>query len=153
LRELLRREPVLLPTVGWPEGTKEKDSVPPDWAWRMNVLRDERPDAQRPKACQAELLFSDDPNRDITLGPDGYRQASIRHRSQLDKLNHSRSITWATNVGLVRFESPAPGKLFAIHDLYSVHPNAEAPEKAEVYMQHRALLDVDPDERPKIPPV
>lgn len=153
LRALLRNEPVLLPTAGWPNGTDEKDSVPPDWAWRMNVLSDGRPDTTRPDACKAAPLFPGHADQDIELNIDGYRQVVLRHREQLNKLNFTRVITWATNLGLVRFEISDNDRLFAVHDLYSINANATLPQGPEVYMQHRAALDADESEtRPTIPP-
>lgn len=42
LRALLRRAPTVIPTEGWPAGTTI--SIPPEWAWRMSLVKDLRPD-------------------------------------------------------------------------------------------------------------
>ena len=47
LRDRLRNKPLLLPTEGWPEGTNENPQKPPDWTWRMDIVRDERTESQR----------------------------------------------------------------------------------------------------------
>ena len=47
-RGRLRRKPAILPAQGWPAGTTVAGDKPPDWRWRLEVVRDERPHAALP---------------------------------------------------------------------------------------------------------
>ena len=60
VRDRLGSEPVLLPTVGWPAGTKLVSR--PDVAWRADAVQDERPDAERPEFARPAPLPNFDPN-------------------------------------------------------------------------------------------
>lgn len=131
----LQNEPVLLPSLGFPAGTFAKN--PNDWAWRIHIVRDTRPDSARPVA---EQLVPLSPQQDVKPTADAYTPVAVRHAKQLANLNLSRQMIYSTNVGVVRFEKPAD-VLTAIYEIYTVHPKAPNPDKAEIYMQHRVDLD------------
>jgi hypothetical protein len=153
LRDRLRRSPVLLPTEGWPDGTVINPLRPPDWSWRLEVVRDLRPDAERPEPARPSPLV---PPVDVTPGLDGYRRAAVRHAKQLDNLNHARQILFASNIGVVGFERPTDTELVARHELFAAHPKAAVPERGEVHTLHRIALDprpgAPPEPLPTIPP-
>jgi hypothetical protein len=146
LRDRLRKTPVLLPIEGWPPGTNENAAKPPDWAWRMDIIRDERPDAARSPNVRPVDLVPGSPNADIAPNLDGYRRAAVRHVKQLDKeldyLDWGRQMLFASNLGLVRFERPAGGPLTAVQDLYALAEHASAAARPEIMTQHKIPLEV-----------
>ena len=161
LRAKMNKSPMLLPTLGWPKDTTI--AQPPDWSWHVTILRDERPDNERPKPAQPFSLFPGEPTKkgdDITIrNVDGYHRTANRHARQLEKLNNSRQILFVNNLGVVTFgkttlkdkgsqqtaEVPA-----AFHELYSAQPDPDLAEPKltpEVYMKHIAPLE-DPFVKP-----
>jgi len=149
LRRRLGTSPVLVPTEGWPENAAVNPAHPPDWSWRVDVLRDQRPDSERPKPAQPELLDPANPAADIAPNVDGYRRVVVRQARQLDRLNNSRQIQFErTNLGLVRFEERS-GVLHAIHEIYSVHEDASNPDQPELYTLHVTALDTPAEVKPQ----
>jgi len=99
-------------------------------------------------------LVPGDPAADVTPTLEGYRRAAVRHVKQLDKeldnLGHARQILFASNIGLVRFERPAPGgPLTAVQDLYALAEHHSAGARPEMMTQHKIALDVPPDAPPE----
>jgi hypothetical protein len=148
LRDRLRRAPVLLPTHGWPAGTAENPARPLDWTWRAHIVRDQRPDAERPAAARPSPLV---PGGDVLLDVDGYRRAAVRHVKQLDNLNHGRHLLFASNIGRLRFER-REGALVAIQELFAAHPGAEVPEAPEIHARHVVLLETPAGQPVETPP-
>jgi hypothetical protein len=150
LRGLLRKSPVLVPTIGWRGATTARD---PDWAWRVCPVRDERDEKDRPKMAQPVSLFPDDPaktNQDIgdTAGRVEYQRIAERHSRQLDHLNNSRQILFASSLAVLTFQNRHdPDKnldvLYAIQDLYTIQRDPQdlvAKPKPLVYTRHEAPL-------------
>jgi hypothetical protein len=148
LRSKLKQIPVMVPTHGWPEGTTVNPAHLPDWSWRVRVVRDKRPDKDRPVPAQPEDLHPGEPDADIEANIDGYRRVAVRHAKQLEKLNNSRQILFANNLGLVKFEN-RDDILHVVHELYTVHPAAEIPEKPELYTLHVVALHNPLEDRPE----
>jgi hypothetical protein len=144
----MQQAPILLPTLGWPDGTNEKAANPPDFCWRLHVVRDQRTDSQRPEAQRAASLFSD-PTKDVTATADAFQTVAVRHTKQLDKMNFTRQMLFNTNLGAIRFERNAD-VVTVIHQLYSSHPKALLPDKGEIYMEHRIDLDTPLEHPPFI---
>jgi hypothetical protein len=148
LRDRLRKTPVLLPTEGWPDGTAENPQRPPDWTWRLDIVRDERPDSQRPTSVRPADLVPGNPSADVTTNLDGYRKAIVRHVKHMDKqkdnLAHARQILFASNLGQVHFERrPAPdGRLYSVHQLHAISTTDLAAVRPSVVMRHEVALDV-----------
>jgi hypothetical protein len=136
----LKEAPILLPTLGWPDGTNEKKANPPDFAWRLHVVRDQRTDAQRPEAQRAAPLSFDPPAKDMTAMAPDFQVLAVRHAKQLDKMNFTRQMLFNTNLGAIRFERNG-NVVTVIHQLYSSHPKALLPDKGEIYLEHRIDLD------------
>jgi len=151
LRDRLRKTPVLLPTEGWPEGTTENPQRPPDWTWRMDVIRDERTDSERSTSVRPVDLVPGDPEADVAADLAGYRKAIVRHVKHMDKqkdnLAHARQILFASNLGAVHFERrPEPdNRLHAVHQLYAIAAHDLAATQPSVVMRHEVALDVTPD--------
>jgi hypothetical protein len=150
LRERLRRSPALLPTGGWPAGTVENAARPPDWAWRMDIPIDTRPDAERPLPVRPETLVPGSPGIDIAANREGYRRAAVRHVKQLADLNHARQLLFASNLGIVTFRRPTPTTIEAIQELMAVHPESAVQTRGEVFTKHVVPLTVPAQDRPRI---
>ena len=149
LRRRLAASPAILPTIGWPAGTTQTSITPPDWAWRVHIVRDRRPDAQRPPAVRPESLRNGTP--DIPANLAGYRSAVARHQVQVDNMNHDRQMVFASNLGVVRFERTGT-VLTAFQDLFAVH-RPPFDSRPLPYTRHAVRLTADPQEKqPVIPP-
>ncbi len=142
----LRSSPALLPTSGWPVGTKIK--TPPDWSWRADNVNDERGDAERPLAIQSRKLTAQDAALTSGNALSAYREVLKRHVEQAEKSKHGRLVQFANTLGVVRFEvrphAGQPGQfLHVIHDLFTVFSSTTpptTPRLAEVFTRHDALL-------------
>jgi len=148
VRARLRVSPVLIPAEGWPDGTIA--DPPPDWAWRLRLERDERPDSQRPEVVRPEPL-PEDAGSPATI--DDYRSIALRYVKTIDKMTHARQLVFANNMGVVRFELPfelPDGKLAARHELYTVHPEAMPPDKPFVATVHVVPLEKPSESKPAI---
>jgi len=149
LRDRLRNTPALLPTEGWPPGTNENIAKPPDWAWRLDIIRDERPEAARSPNVRPVDLVPGNPNADVAGNLDGYRRAAARHVKHLDKqvdnLLTAREMLFASNLGLVRFERPAgspPGPLTAVQELWALAAHSSGAAQPEIMTLHKIPLEI-----------
>jgi hypothetical protein len=141
IRDRLGNEPVLLPSRNWPAGTKIGRRRP-DFTWRLDLVRDERPEAERQEFTRAEPP----PAFDAEDVEGFYRKIADRHRNQLDKVRFARGVLYQPNLGLVRFERDG-GRLIARQDLYSNPPERD---EAVVINTYRVPLDVFGEERPRL---
>ena len=133
MRDRLGSEPVLLPTGNWPAGTKLVSR--PDFAWRADAVRDERPDAERPEFARPAAAA----RRSTRTTCDGsYREDRRTTPGALDKFRFARGVLYQSNLGLVRFELDGE-RLIARQDLYS-HPPGK--HEAVLVNTYRVPLDV-----------
>ena len=107
---------LLLPTVGWPPGTKLV--ARPDFAWRADAVQDERPDAERPEFARPGAL----PTSTRATSPARTAKIAKQHAALLDKFRLARGVLTQSNFGLVRFELDADGGVIACQDLYTNPP-------------------------------
>jgi hypothetical protein len=142
----MQLSPALLPTLGWPEGTTENAAKPPDFAWRAEVIVDQRKDTDRPEPARAASLVPETPGQDVQTNLDGYRRVAVRHAKQLDKLNHTRQLLFLSNYGLVYFDKTSGLK--AVQDLIAAQP--ATPNTPEVYVRHVIPLTAAAGGAPKI---
>jgi hypothetical protein len=143
-RDRVGSEPVLLPSGKWPAGTTMGPQ--PDACWRMDMVRDERPDDapdRRPEFARAEAVPAFDRN-DLE---GSYREIATAHAKQADRLRFSRGAMYQSNLGLVRFERDDDGNLVARHDLYSHEPGKDVATPVSV---HRATIDLFGEQRPRL---
>jgi hypothetical protein len=134
-------EPVLLPTVGWPAGTKV--AALPDFAWRADAVQDERPDAERPAFARAATL----PDFDPTDVPGSYGKIAKEHAALLGKFRLARGVLTQANFGVVRFEREPNGRVIACQDLWT-HPPGK--HEGVLVNTYRVSLQRFGDERPKL---
>ena len=141
VRDRLGSEPVLLPPIGWPPGTKLVSR--PDAAWRSDAVQDDRPDAERPDFARPGAL----PNFDTNDVPGTYTKIAKEHAGLLGKFRLARGILTQSNVGVVRFELDEVGRVTACQDLYTNPPGKHEGVRVNTY---RVELDRFGDERPKL---
>ncbi len=164
LRRKLRQSPMLMPTFGWPEGTKVDSAKLPDWSWRLKPTLDVRKDTDRPPPGQLRTLDPPEPRLQSILvnhaepGKEvmAYATVAARHMDQFDKLRHSRQILFRSNFALVRFERGPD--LTAVHEVYTALPDPAAapgtPARVLPYLVQRASLDGHAEEvRPELAPM
>jgi hypothetical protein len=97
-RARLRRKPAILPAGGWPAGTTLSQA--PDWRWRLDVVRDDRPRAALPAGA---------PDIPVVVWNAGDKPASYaalagQHQQvTLAPKDPVRLMVFRNNVGLVSF--------------------------------------------------
>ena len=114
-RTRMLRSPALLPAANWPKGTTIPDDGPPDWTWRLQMLRDERPDPIKREPEQPPLPIFDtaDPVGSVAL-------IAARHADLARSPNDPvRGIVFPSNVGVVRFEGTDGDGLKLVHEISS----------------------------------
>jgi hypothetical protein len=169
MRSRLGSVPVRLPTWGWPDlndparpqtfdplkSSRLNPAKPPDWRWRVKPLFDQRRDGDRPEPIQLlELDFAD---VEAKLGDpatilEGYQKVAARHQHALGRLRNARQILFRGNVGRLRFEAHADGRLDAIHEIYTAFSDPDEPApvtpKVEPYLVQVASLGPEDEEPP-----
>ena len=121
-RARMTRSPALVPAHTWPAGTTIPADKPPDWRWRVSMVRDQRPDSERPLPLRAPTIAAE-------LQPatplEGYRDIAARHQQvALTHFDHLRQMVFTPNVGVVTFAVPSTGAPSVTHTLLS----KDAPE-------------------------
>jgi hypothetical protein len=151
LRVRLRREPVLLPSVGWPEDTTV--NLPADWSWRLDMIFDARLDTgapgSRPQKIRPIVISPDVVTTSGDSGP-GFQKVLARHLDLFLK-GGSRRVMWETNVGIVRVAVDALSKLTVFHDLWFWLTDDEINDDPDVYISFGTPLEPTGDAAPVIP--
>lgn len=146
-RAMLRRTPVVLPADNWEPGSSI--SVDPDWAWRLSLVKDVRPDdssaGARPSDGQVGPIS---PDINPASPDDGYVKVLLRAEKQL-KVKIARSITFASNLGLVSF-SGTGSTLKVTHALLYEHPDGAKPADPQAYTSYEISLAPTTDPQPTI---
>lgn len=146
----LRREPVLLPTQGWPTGTTV--NLPTDWSWRINFSVDERPDDTSADARPEKVRISAiTPDVDATTGDAGaaYKKVLTRH-VEIFRKNVARRVMWDSHLGVIRFLRDSGGALTAIQELWSWLPADDITEDPDLYTSYAVSLEPTTQPRPAI---
>jgi hypothetical protein len=144
MRVRLKNSPVLLPTTGWPAGTVFNE--PSDWSWRLEFVKDERLDADRP--AKARLPFGDT-DIDPANAAEGYVKVLKRHEKFFDN-NFSRRINWNANIGKVTFSGTGT-TLKVKHELFFFHPKDPQPNDPQPYMEYEVDFNPSENSQPVIP--
>lgn len=147
LRALLRRTPTVIPTEGWPAGTTI--AVNPDWAWRMSLLMDERPDDSSPGARPADGQIGSLPADIVPADPEAGYVAVLQRSEKQVKAKIARSVAFASNLGLVTF-SGTGDTLHVRHALTYVHPAGAKQADPQPYTVHEASVAPTSDSPPTI---
>ncbi|HET6625080.1 MAG TPA: hypothetical protein VFG63_01710 [Nocardioidaceae bacterium] len=97
-RGRLRRKPAILPAQGWPAGTTV--SRAPDWRWRVEVVRDERPKAALPAGAPDVPVVSWAPGDRVS----SYADIAGKHQQvTLAPKDPVRLMVFRNNLGMVSF--------------------------------------------------
>ncbi len=97
-RGRLRRTPAMLPAQGWPAGTTV--SKPPDWRWRLEVVRDERPRSALPAGAPEVPVVTWNAGDRLS----SYAAIAGAHQTvALDPKDPVRLMVFRNNLGLVSF--------------------------------------------------
>ena len=145
VRDRLAREPVTVPSGHWPPGTVM--TAPPDFGWRLDMVRDERPEGERAEFTRVDPLPTADTTDSRAL-EDAAARIAARHADHLQsgKLRFGRGPIYQSNLGLVRFERDGTD-IVACHDVYS-HPPGR--DEATLTVAHRVSLQAFGDRRPRL---
>jgi hypothetical protein len=141
LRRRLRRRPVLLPTGGWPGGTRV--TTPPDAAWRLQLLTDRRPDAARPEPVRAEALPAEFDQADPLHGVHGYAALARRHSTAVRRHANTRRIAIYNKVARLTFRHDGT-RLVARSELVAVDHHHASAAPPEAFTVHELVYDEDP---------
>lgn len=140
LNDKLNKSPVIIPVIGWPEGTIVGE---PDWSWRIENVSDLRDEDQRPLLTRVDIIEETD---DIM---ENLQKIAARHINQAKKVNSTRQILFKSNLGVVTFSKTEGDNLYVHHNLYAA-PYDGKPEiiqQQEVYTQHKISLTSSAEEK------
>jgi hypothetical protein len=146
----LRREPVLLPTHGWPAGSTVNH--PPEWSWRMVLAADQRPDDSSVGARPANIqVHSITPDVNPTTGDAGaeYHKVLARH-VDIFKKSVGRRVEWDNNIGIIKFTTDGSGNLSASQQLWYWLPGDELDDDPDAYTVFSDKLEPTSDTSPSI---
>jgi hypothetical protein len=145
-RVRLRKEPVLLPTHGWPPDTTVNQ--PPEWSWRLQLFGDERPESERPEKIRIKEI-TPDVNPNMGDASAAYRKVLVR---QVDvfKKNIARRVEWDNNIGILKFTSDAGGNITASQQLWYWLPDDEVTDDPDAYTVYTRSLEPTNDPPPSI---
>jgi hypothetical protein len=141
LRRRLMRSPVLLPTGGWPEGTQTP--VPPDAAWRLILLKDPRPDADRPEPVRADALAADFDTANPLGSENGYAALARRHATAVRRHVNTRQIAIYNKIARLTFRHEDT-RLVARSELISIDHFNESAAPPQSFTVHELVYDEDP---------
>jgi hypothetical protein len=142
----LRKEPVLLPTHGWPAGSSVNQV--PDWLWRLQLLGDERPEAERPSKIRVQPITPDvDPSTGDASA--AYRKVLVR---QVDvfKKNIARRVEWDNNIGIIKFTTDGTGNVTVSQQLWYWLPADEIDDDPDAYTLYTRSLEPTGEASPSI---
>jgi hypothetical protein len=144
-RARMRRSPSLLPSGGWPSGTTIPTDKPPDWSWRLKVMRDQRPSTALPPPLRTPVLASEFSAASPIAG---YRLIAGRHaQAALTRFDPLRNVVFATNVAVVSLEADGGGLKLAHTLLSQDAPDSPTPAENTV---HEAPLSPTTDLAPQL---
>jgi len=146
----LRREPVLLPTHGWPTGSVV--NIPPEWSWRMQLVADHRPDDGSVDARPANIqVHSITPDVDPTTGDATaqYREVLARH-IDIFKKSVGRRVEWDNNIGVIKFTTDGSGNVTASQQLWYWLPSDDITDDPDAYTVYQDPLEPTGDTPPTI---
>ncbi len=147
IRAMLRRTPVVLPADNWEPGSSI--TFEPDWAWRVSLVKDLRPDDSSSNARPADGRVGPISPDIVPASPDeGYIKVLERAEKQL-KAKIARSVVFASNLGLVSFSGTGT-TLKVTHTLMYQHPEGAKPADPQAYTVYELSLASTSDPQPAI---
>ena len=139
-RVRLRKEPVLLPTEGWPAGTTANKQ--PDWRWTLSIMKDERPDdttaEARPQKVQVKSISPD--VNPVSNANDAYDKVLSRHM-EVFKKNVGRVVVWDSNVGIIKFKTDPAGVITVKQEMLYWLNSDETTDDPEAFTTYTGILE------------
>jgi len=143
------RAPVV-PTHGWPVGSGEER--PPDWAWRLAMVRDQRSEAAAPPTLERRWIPVERPADPAATGSVGWHARAVR------RLAYGRVFAFQPNVGVVTFERSGDDwsvRHVIAGELPPLPETGVTPAGLQPYVVHRTGLTPQPaatwtTQRPRI---
>jgi hypothetical protein len=146
-RRMLQR-PVLLAGSYLPDDASE--AIPPDFAWRLELISDQRPESERPEPVRPEPLTDEFDAADPLHGEHGYAALSRRHQNAVRRHSNTRAMAIYNKLARLTFRHEGD-RLVARSELMAVdhfNPTTAAPEP---FTQHDVFYDAPADTpEPKI---
>jgi hypothetical protein len=137
----------VIPTEGWPPGTTI--AISPEWAWRMSLIKDNRPDDSSPGARPSDgQIGAISPDLNPGDPEAGYVAVLKRGEKQL-KAKIARAVVFASNLGLVNFTGTG-ATLKVIHSLMYMHPDGDKSADPQAYTRYEMALAPTADSQPGI---
>lgn len=146
----LRREPVLLPTHGWPAGSTVNQV--PEWSWRMTLVADQRLDdgsaGARPASIQVHSIT---PDINPTTGDASAQYRKVLGRQvEIFKKSVGRRVEWDNNIGIIKFTTDGAGLISASQQLWYWLPGDELDDNPDAYTVYTDPLEPTSDTPPSI---
>ena len=146
----LRREPVLLPTHGWPASSMVNQV--PEWSWRMALAADQRPDdssaGARPATIQVHSI-TPDVNPATSDATAQYRKVLAR-QVEIFKKSVGRRVEWDNNIGIIKFTTDGAGNISTSQQLWYWLPEDELDDDPDAYTVYMSPLEPTSDTPPSI---
>ena len=146
-RAMLRRTPVVLPAEGWPTGSSI--SQPADWAWRVSLVKDTRPDdtseGARPSDAQGSKISTDL----VPASPVAGYVAILQRGEKQIKSKIARGVVFSSNFGSVTFTGTIATRAVT-HQLIYEHPESKKEKDPQAYTGHSLTLVATSDAQPII---
>lgn len=141
------RSPSLLPAQGWPAGSTIPPDKPPDWLWRVRLLRDSRPNSELPPGLQLPVFSAGQELNPADALP-AYKAVASNHAMvAFNRTEALRQMVFTANIGLVEF-ADSGGKMLVRHVLLSrTAPDSEVAGRNTV---HELTLELTSDGAPHI---
>jgi hypothetical protein len=144
LRRRMLQRPVLLPTRGWPTGASV--ATPPDFAWSVQLISDQRPDVDRPEPVQPEPLPGEFDSADPLHSEHGYPALARRHQAAVRKHSNTRTVGMFNKIARLSFSRQANGgRLVARSELMSIDHHGSTTSAPEPFTVHELVYDAPPD--------
>ncbi|MEO7351766.1 MAG: hypothetical protein ABIW17_07695 [Marmoricola sp.] len=148
LRRRLLHRPVIVPTTGWPQATETH--IAPDFAYRVDLLADERPDEVRPEPVRAGTLPVEFDDQDPLHGENGYAGLARRHSDAVHRHAHTRRIGVYNKVARITFlhadHTDEPVRRLVVRsELMSIDHYNESPDAAAPFTTHELEFDQPSD--------
>jgi hypothetical protein len=148
LRRRLLHRPVVVPTTGWPQATETH--LPPDFAYRVNLLADERAQDDLPDVVKPEPLASEFDHQDALHGANGYAALARRHAAAVRKHANVRRIAIYNKIARLTFrhaehQDPPLRRLVVRSELYSIDHHTESPDPPAPFTVHELEFDQPAD--------
>lgn len=177
LAAALGKVPVFLPLRDWPMTEKppeepggdpvifprivlKKEPPEPTYRWKMNIIRDFRPDLERFRALGPGFQLDPDLDLPADSSDSNYSLALdqlLRRNSFFSRTHLSRTVNWFSHAAIVHFGRNEQDELFARHSFFFYShlppPHDDHPGKFDApFLQHEVSLQPKPAaERPSFP--